>query len=60
MLWLEVAGLVFVFFAVVGSTYAWREYHKHNAASLRVAAGVCFSVLFAWYGMTSFWRTRRK
>jgi len=60
MLWLEVTGLVFVFFAVIGVTYAVREYHKHGVSSARLFAGVCFSVLFAWYGVTSFWRTRRK
>lgn len=60
VLWLEVTGLIFVFFAFVGGTYAWREYHKHGTASAKLVAGVCFSVLFAWFGVTSFWRTRRK
>ena len=60
LLWLEVAGLVFIFFAVVGGTYAWREFHKHGLSSAKLLAGVCFTVLFAWYGVTSFWRTRRK
>jgi uncharacterized membrane protein (UPF0136 family) len=59
LLWLEVTGLIFVFFAVIGGTYAWREYHRHGS-SAKLVAGVCFSVLFAWYGVTSFWRTRRK
>jgi len=60
VLWLEVTGLVFLFFAAVGSTYAWCEYHKHGLTSAKLLAGVCFSVLFAWYAMSSFWRTRRK
>src|SRR5690349_280727 len=59
VLWLEITGLIFVFFAVTGVSDAWREYHKHGFVSGKLVAGVCFSVLFAWYAVTSFWRTRR-
>jgi hypothetical protein len=60
LLWLEVTGLFFVLFAVVGGAAAWREYHKTGIVSPKLEAAVCFSVLFAWFGVSSFWRARRK
>jgi formate/nitrite transporter FocA (FNT family) len=60
MLWLEITGLFFIAFAVVFASNAWREYHRHGKASGKLLAAVCFSVLFGWFGVTSFWRARRK
>lgn len=63
LLWLEVTGLFFVAFAVIGGVAAYREYPRYAAGKIgpaRLIAAVCFSVLFAWFAVTSFWRARRK
>lgn len=60
LLWLEVTGLFFVAFAVIGGLAAWHEYSKHKVLSGRLGAALCFMVVFAWFGLDSFWRARRK
>jgi hypothetical protein len=63
VLWLEVAGLLFLVLALVGGAAAIREYHRHllgsgSAGKTALAAG--FAVVFAYFGVSSFWRSRRK
>ncbi len=60
LLWLEVTGLFFVAFAVIGGLAAWHEYAKHKVLSGRLGAALCFMVIFAWFGVSSFWRARRR
>jgi hypothetical protein len=60
VLWLEVTGLFFVAFAVIGGLAAWHEYSKHKVLSGRLGAALCFMVIFGWFGLSSFWRARRK
>ena len=60
LLWLEVTGLFFVFFAAAGAFAAWHDYSRHKALSSRFAAAICFTVIFAWFGVSSFLRARRK
>ena len=60
LLWLEVTGLFFVGFAALGALAAWHDYSKHKVLSGRVAAAICFAVVFAWFGVTSFCRARQK
>jgi hypothetical protein len=60
-LWLEVTGFIFLAFAGVGIVAIFREYgayHAGRATSGRVAAAAIFSVTFAWFGISSFWRAR--
>jgi|SRR5436190_15479254 hypothetical protein len=62
-LWLEITGFVFLVFALVGLVAVYHEYnayHAGKAAPGRVAAAVAFSLVFAWFGGTSFWRSRAK
>ncbi len=62
-LWLEVTGLIFLVMALSGGFAAAREYAKYEAgrASLgRVVVAICFTVTFAWFGVSSFWRVRQK
>jgi hypothetical protein len=62
-LWLEVTGLVFLAMAGAGGIESAREYAKYSAgrAGVRgVVVAVCFTVTFAWFGVTSFWRVRSK
>jgi len=62
-LWLEVTGFVFLALAGIGALAFFREYAKYrvgHAGAGRVVLAVCFSVLFGWFGLSSFWRVRRK
>jgi len=60
LLWLEVTGLFFVAFAAIGGLAAWHDYSRHKTLSSRFAAAICFTVIFAWFGFSSFLRARRK
>jgi hypothetical protein len=62
-LWLEVTGTVFLAMAAFGGFAGVREYMKHaagHATAGRVAIAVCFTLTFAWFGLSSFWKARRK
>jgi hypothetical protein len=62
-LWLEVTGFVFLALAGIGVIAFFREYAKYQngqATSSRMALAVCFAGLFAWFGVSSFWRVRKK
>jgi hypothetical protein len=62
-LWLEVTGTVFLSMAVFGAAAGVREYMKYTAGQAspsRVAIAACFTAAFAWFGLSSFWRVRRK
>ena len=63
MLWLEVAGLLFLSLAFLGAAAAVREYHRHLAGSApagKVWLAAAFALLFAYFGVTSFWRSRKR
>ena len=57
ILWLEVTGLLFLVLAVIGGGAAVREYHR--GASGKMALAAAFALLFADFGVSSFWRSRR-
>ena len=62
-LWLEVTGTMFLVIAAFGAVALVREYTKYesgHATAARVAIATCFTLVFAWFGLSSFWRTRRK
>jgi hypothetical protein len=62
-LWLEVTGLVFLLMAGAGAVEAAKEYGKYAAgrAGVRgVVVAICFTVTFAWFGVSSFWRVKQK
>jgi hypothetical protein len=63
LLWLEVTGTVFLAMAAFGGIAFIREYTKYaagRATAGRLAIAVCFTLTFAWFGLSSFWRVRRK
>ncbi len=63
LLFLEVTGFVFLCFAVVGGFATMREYPRMLAGQVsrgKFSVIVAFTVMFAWFGVTSFWRARRK
>jgi hypothetical protein len=62
-LWLEITGVLFFTLALSGLGATVREYGKYHtgqASMGRVVLAVCFTLTFAWFGMSSFWRVRRK
>jgi len=61
-LWLQMAGFVFLVFAAAGLLQWVKEYIAYRAGGaspnhMAVAAG--FTLVFGWFGVTSFWRARR-
>ena len=62
VLWLEVTGLLFLVLALVGASAAIREYRRLSAGAGSVGKMVlagAFALLFAYFGVSSFWRSRR-
>lgn len=63
-LWLEVTGFTFLAMAAVGAMAGIREYGKyqtgHATGPGRLMLAVCFTVSFAWFGLSSFWRVKRR
>lgn len=62
-LWLEVTGFVFLSLAGIGAVAWVREYLQYRAGkttSGRLALAVGFTLLFGWFGISSFWRVRKK
>jgi hypothetical protein len=61
-LWLEVIGTVFFAMAALGAFAVVREYRKYEVGQTtasRVVLVICFTLTFAWFGVSSFWRVRR-
>ncbi|MCU1299585.1 MAG: hypothetical protein JWO91_3863 [Acidobacteriaceae bacterium] len=62
-LWLEITGFTFLALAAFGALILVREYMKYHAgetSSSRVLVATCFTLMFAWFGLTSFWRVKKK
>jgi hypothetical protein len=62
-LWLEVTGVVFLIMSLSFGGAAWKEYAKYHAGQVgpgRAGVAMLFSVTFAWFGLSSFWRVRGK
>jgi hypothetical protein len=63
LLWLEVTGVIFLIMALSFGGATVKEYGKYHAGQVgpgRFGAALLFAVTFAWFGLTSFWRVRRK
>lgn len=62
-LWLEITGFIFLSFAAVGVVAIVREYVSYRAqrgSSTHLAEAAAFTLMFAWFGVSSFWRVRKK
>lgn len=62
-LWLEVTGTLFLSIAAFGVIALVREYSRYQAGHAplsRVAVAVAFTLTFGWFGLSSFWKVRRK
>src|SRR5215468_5405192 len=56
-LWLEITGFVFLAFAGVGVVTLVRQYgayHAGKSTSGHLAAAAGFTLMFAWFGVSSF------
>ena len=63
LLFLEITGALFLWIALVGGVASWREYQNmqaHPEFRYKFVVAVVFTALFLWFGLTSFWRARRK
>ena len=63
ILWLEVTGFVFLGIAAISAAAGVREYAKYQSGQIgigRTALAVAVTLMFAWFGISSFWRVRRK
>ncbi len=62
-LWLEVMGAVFLGMAGIGLIAIGRTYTKYSAGrgtAGGIVVAVCFTLTFAWFGLSSFWRVRKR
>jgi hypothetical protein len=62
-LWLEVTGVIFLIMALSFGAATVKEYEKYHAGQAgleRTAIAVCATVTFAWFGISSFLRVKRK
>lgn len=63
-LFLEVTGFTFLAIAAIGSITAFREYGKYHAGLVagpgRLILAMVFTFSFTWFGLSSFWRLRRR
>ncbi len=61
-LWLEITGFFFLVFAALGAAACWREYREYTAADSgpeRLVLTLLFTLMFAWFAITSFRRARK-
>lgn len=62
-LWLEVTGFVFLALSAVGAlalAHEWTKYQANKVSPNRLMLAVCFTLMFGWFGLSSFWRVRKK
>jgi hypothetical protein len=62
-LWLEVTGFTFLVLAAIGGMAGFRELAKLHSAQpvspIRFLIAAAFTLCFAWFGLSSFWRAHR-
>jgi hypothetical protein len=62
VLWNEVIGFVFLVFAVVagsGAFRTWQTTHGEGDAIMRIILEGFFAAVMAFFGVSSFWRARK-
>lgn len=63
LLWLQVTGFFFLALALLGGGALWEQYPKYQAGKLsgaRLLVAAAFMLLFFYFGVSSFWRVRKK
>jgi hypothetical protein len=62
-LWLEITGVVFLVMSLSFGGATVKEYGKYQAGQIgpgRVGVAACFTLTFAWFGVSSFLRVRKR
>jgi len=62
-LWLEVTGVIFLIMALSFAAATVKEYGKYHAGGAgpgRLVTAICCALTFGWFGLSSFWRARKK
>jgi hypothetical protein len=62
-LWLEVIGVVFLIMALSFGGATVKEYGQYRGGHAELwhpVIAICCTVVFAWFGLSSFWRVKRK
>jgi hypothetical protein len=62
VLWLEVTGFLFLCLAVIGAAAAFREYRHYlrgQSVPGKMVVAAMFALIFLYFGMNSFWRSRK-
>jgi hypothetical protein len=63
VLWLEVTGFLFLALAIIGAGAGWRQYRHYmrgEAGFSKVAVAAAFALMFLYFGVNSFWKSRRR
>jgi len=63
LLWLQVTGFVFLCIALIAGLALRREYvlyQSGNVGSGKVWLAAIVTLMFLWFGLSSFWRAGRK
>lgn len=60
ILWLQITGLFFAFFAMGFAVYSWHIYRGAGWRDHHLPLYAGFAALFGWFAVTSFWRANRK
>ena len=62
-LWLEVTGVIFLLMALSFAGATFKEYGKYHAGQAgpgRLGIVILCTLTFGWFGLSSFWKARRK
>jgi hypothetical protein len=63
LLFLQITGVFFIFFAAAGATAAWKQYQSWHAGRVgpgKMYLAIVFAAVFAWFGVSSFWRASHR
>jgi hypothetical protein len=61
-LWHQITGFIFLVIAAAGLLQSVREYLAYRAGGIgpnHMAVAAAFTLVFGWFGVSSFWRARR-
>jgi len=62
-LWLEVTGAIFLIMALSSAGATFKEYEKYHAGQTGpkgLGIAILCTLTFGWFGLSSFWKVRRK
>jgi len=62
-LWLQVTGFIFLGIAAIAGFALQHEYAQYRLGQMgpgRAILAACVTLMFAWFGLSSFWRAGRK